>query len=131
MRIPSLISVAVILASFITARSQQSSQFSSVPDLGVIYFSEHPKPQRFNLGGGTNCTVEVVTNYRALGLTNYAGFGSSNYSGPLVYVEFHATNADKTMRHDDLGWLPVELGKRSVYKAGGFTVRFTVEHKNP
>jgi hypothetical protein len=128
-RLAGLISIVTVFVAFVGC-SQHKSQFSAVPDLGVVYFSDHPKLQRLHLGGGTNCSIEAVTNYHALGMNNYLAFGASNYSGPLVYVRFQASSADRSIQ-GDMGWLPVELGKKSVYKAGGCSVQFTLEHRKP
>ncbi|MGH7993479.1 MAG: hypothetical protein ACREDQ_08180 [Limisphaerales bacterium] len=129
MRISRFIATAALMVAFVFGCSKRVSQFSSVPDLGVVYFSGRPIPQQFDLGGGTNCIIEGVTNYQAFGMTSYQIFGKTNYEGFLVYVKFQATNSDRAVHDEDMGWLPATLGQKAVYSGGGFSVQFTPKYK--
>jgi hypothetical protein len=130
MRILRFIATAALISAFAVGCTKRVSQFSSVPNLGVVDFSDRTT-RHFSFGGGTNCIISGVTNYHAFHMTSYHVLGETNYEGFLVYVDFQVTNADKTVQNEDTTWMPVTPGHCVVFSTPHFSVQFTPEFKTP
>ena len=111
MRILHIITTAALMAAFITGCSKSPSHptSSSMPDLGVIDFTDHT-PKYYGLGGDKSCTITGVTDSKGITLD----------------IVFSATNADKTVRILGTPQIRVSSSRSScMASAGDVAVRFT------
>ncbi len=126
MRMSKFLVIIALVSVFAAACSVHKSQFSRVPDLGDVYFSDQHNWQHFYLGGGTNCLIQFSTDDVGPILPD---LGFTNSHGPFLFILFEATNVDKTVIRDDYGWVPFKFGQKTVYRAGDFYVQFAVRNR--